>query len=125
KPTPNGASPPNMMNVAIPPPTPRPKGCIMDLETLNGTLYRSSQGSIDGVAGETQTSPWYWEQTCGYTSSLDSICNVRQIAEKLDRGCTSTDIRCRFVINEGADQIILPECFLSELDDEIDKALNL
>lgn len=96
----------------------------MFLETLNGIYYRSSQGDIDPENGVLTTAV-RWEETYGYTASLDALINTLKCAETLDPGCTKNDIRCRFIINEGnLSQIKLPECFFYELRDLIEENLH-
>jgi hypothetical protein len=96
---------------------------ISNLEKLSGIYYRFSQGGIDS-GDNVLTTAVHWEETYGFTASIDALINTLKCAETLDPGCTKNDIRCRFIINEGNhSEIKLPECFFNELSNLIQKNL--
>jgi hypothetical protein len=87
----------------------------LEFEKLSGIYFRSSQGDIDPGNGVLTTTV-QWEETYGFSASIDALINTLKCSETIDPGCTKNDIRCRFIINEGfSSEIRLPECFFNEL----------
>ena len=92
---------------------------ISALHTCEVKIYRSSQYSSLEKALEFGAVKAF-EDTDGYTSTIDCLLNCKKTAELLDHGSSRYDIRTAIWINGER----LDECFLSGAEDTINLYLK-
>ena len=90
---------------------------IMLVDSMVGEFYRSSQAnSIEQARehGSNRSSDLFY----GYSSIMDGLFAMSQVADMMDHNSQNHDIRIIITIN---DKVILPECYLGEAATKIDK----
>ena len=90
---------------------------IMLVDSIVGEFYRSSQAnSIEQARehGSNRSSDLFY----GYSSIMDGLFAMSQVADMMDHNSQNHDIRIIITIN---DKVILPECYLGEAATKIDK----
>jgi hypothetical protein len=90
---------------------------IMLVDSIVGEFYRSSQANSIEEAREhksNRSSDLFY----GYSSIMDGLFAMSQIADMMDHNSQNHDIRIIITIN---DKVILPECYLGEAATKIDK----
>ena len=86
---------------------------IIDVEEVSGRMWRRSQGQGPG------SMVVHLETTFGYSSTLDSLTNMRAVADMMDHRSHIEDIRV--VLEVDGDE--LPECALVDCDEAIQRYL--
>lgn len=87
-------------------------------ETYRASYYRTSQYSSFEEAHK-NGGVHYWETTYGYTSTMDSFVNIRNILDSYDPEAKN---EFRFIWN--IDGVLFPECSFMESYDLLDRSYD-
>lgn len=87
-------------------------------ETYKASYYRTSQYSSYEEAFK-NGGVHYWEETYGYSSTLDSFTNVRNVMD-----CYDPELKKEFRFIWNIDGVNYPECSFAESYDLLDRSYD-